>query len=129
MRIKCVLLYLVLCIVPLLAQQTPSQVYLAYREAFPKATSLEALQPYLAAQVAAKAAAVPTAERPTVLATLKTLNTAFQVHVIAEMDTVDGTHVMIVDGVDSGDKPIRGTVEMVKEPAGWKLSKETWHGR
>lgn len=114
----------------LLAQvQTPSQVYAAYREALTKATSLEALHPYLSAQVLAKATAVAAEARPTVLGELKALNAASAVTVIAEMDAADGTHVLIVDGVSPDERPIRGTVEMVKEVAGWKLSKETWHSR
>lgn len=108
--------------------QTPSQVYLAYRDAFDKATSLEALQPYLAASVVAKVSATPATERPKVLGTLKTLNNVFQVHVTAETDTPEG-HVLIVDGVDAGDKPVRGTVDLVKEVSGWKIVKESWHGR
>lgn len=108
--------------------QTPAQVYLAYREAFAKATSLEALQPFLSASLVAKVSATPQAERPKLLGTLKMLADVYQVHVTGETDLPD-THILIVDGVDGADKPMRGTVELVKEPSGWKLVKESWHGR
>ena len=108
--------------------QTPAQVYLAYREALTKATTLEALQPYLATAVVAQVTATPVPERPKVLDTLKTLSAAFQIRVTAETDTPEG-HVLIVDGVDGGDRPIRGTVDLVKEADHWKIVKESWHRR
>jgi hypothetical protein len=113
---------------PVFAQQTPAQTYLAYRAAFEHATSLEAVRPYLAGPVLVKVDAVPTAEKPKVFGLLKTMSTAYQVRVIAETATPDG-YALIVDGVDGADKPLRGTVEMVKEANTWKLVTETWHSR
>jgi hypothetical protein len=108
--------------------KTPSQVYLEYRAAFEQATSLEALRPYLAAPVLGQVDAVPPTERPKLLDAMKVINAAFQVHVTADTATPEG-HVLIVDGVDGAGKPIRGTVDLVKEAGRWKIAKESWHGR
>lgn len=125
---KKLLLFLLLSVSLSAQVQTPSQVYLAYRDALPKATSLEALQPFLAAPVVAQVTSTSSDQKPKLLDTLKTLNAAYQVRVTAETDTPDG-HVLIVDGVNGQDRPIRGTVDLVKEPSGWKIVKESWHGR
>ena len=125
---KKLLLLLLLSVTVSAQSQTPSQVYLAYREALTKATTLEALQPYLATSVVNQVAATPATDRPKVLDTLKTLSAVFQIRVTAETDTPDG-HVLIVDGVDGGDRPVRGTVDLVKEADHWKIVKESWHRR
>lgn len=108
------------------AQQTPAQVYLAYRAALEHATSVDQLRPFLSAPVLVQVDAVPSKEK--VLDQIKQLTIAYQIHVTAETDTPDG-HVLIVDGVDGGDRPIRGTVDLVKEANTWKIAKETWHSR
>jgi hypothetical protein len=106
--------------------QTPFQVYQAYRAAFEHAQDFTPLRPYLAASVLAQIEAAPLPNHPRLFAMAKEAAAVWQVTLVTDTALSTGDHVLAVQGVDSKDRPLVGSVELRLETDAWKIVRETW---
>jgi hypothetical protein len=106
------------------ANETATQFYTRYLAAFQKATKIEQLLPFMAADRAAEINKTPAAERADMFEFIKMV-AATDVKVTKEVATATGA-TLTTTGVDSMEKkPQYGTVTLVKEKGAWKISKES----
>jgi len=120
------LVLLLFCGVVLQAQtQTPLQVYTAYRTAFEQASDFQSLRPFLSASAIHQIDATPVADRPQVFALLKQTSAVKILELVSETTLSTGGHVLLVTGVTGDDRPLKGTVELIRE-GDWKIVRETW---
>jgi len=111
---------------PALAQaKSPTDAYLAFAKAAPKATSLDTLLPFLSKVYRGNLSSQPAEKKPVWLQRLK--------------DSVDMTDMKITKETITGDKctlegtakgksglPLKGKVFLLKEDGEWKLDEQVW---
>jgi hypothetical protein len=107
------------------ANQTASQFYMAYRAAFDKATTIDDVLPYMAADMRKQIEATPAADRAQMFGVIKAMGAMTGVKVLEEERTAAGA-TLTVQGVDSDKKTKTGTIAIVREGGAWKLARETW---
>ena len=107
------------------ADQTGTQFYMAYRDAFAKAKKVEDLFPYMGAQQRAQVEKTPAAERPEMFDMIKTFNNFTTVKVTKETKTATGA-TLEVEGISDDKKKATATVELIREGGAWKIGKESW---
>jgi hypothetical protein len=105
--------------------QTATQFYLAYRDAFAKASAVEQLFPYMSKATRAQVEKTPAAERPKMFELIKMLNEYTNVKVVKETRTPDGI-TLAVEAIDSDKNKSTATITIVTEDGSWKIGKESW---
>jgi hypothetical protein len=107
------------------ANQTASQFYMAYRAAFDKATTIDDVLPYMAADMRKQIEATPVADRAQMFGVIKAMGALTDVKVLKEERTAAGA-TLTAQGVDSDKKTKTGTIAIVREGGAWKLASENW---
>jgi hypothetical protein len=107
------------------ADQTATQFYMAYRDAFQKAKKVEELFPYMGAEQRAQVEKTPAAERPKMFELIKSFNNFTNVKVTKETKTANGA-TLEVEGIGEDKKKATATVDVIREGGGWKIGKESW---
>jgi hypothetical protein len=127
-----VILVACVAVVPVVGQQsapaneTPSQFYLRYRAAVPAATSVQQIVEFWSADQRTDFNAAPATERPD----LTEIKTFFQgvsgVKVLKE-SAAPNTATLDAEAMMEG-KPVRATVQLVRENGAWKIASgpERW---
>ena len=105
--------------------QTATQFYQAYLVAFDKATKIEDILPFMAAENRKQAEETPKADRDKMFGLIKLLSHT-DVKVLKEEHSADGKVILTVEGVDSDKAKGTGKVTLVKEGGAWKLGEESW---
>jgi hypothetical protein len=107
------------------AAQTPSQVYMAYRAAFDKATKADDIKAFQSKAVRAQMDATPPADRAEFFKMIKAMSTMASVKVAKETLTPTGATLM-VDAINPAKVKMTCEVTLVKEDGAWKIDKENW---
>ena len=108
------------------AQQTPTEVFKAYRAALDKATSYADVLPFMEAKGKAMVEAMPDQQRAGMFGFLKKFaGTITEITVTKETITGD-TAVLALSGKDPKGQAATGSVPMTKEATGWKVGTEKW---
>jgi hypothetical protein len=107
------------------ATQSASDFYLQYRKAFDAAKKIDDVLPYMSADTTKQIQATPPAERGQMFAMIKMMGALTNVKIAKETKTATGATLM-VNAIDSDQKPTVGTIEIVQERGKWKLGKESW---
>jgi Domain of unknown function (DUF4878) len=107
--------------------QTATQFYKTYQAACAKATKVDDLLPFLAADQKKEIEATPADKRPQMFDMIKMMMSMHtDVTVVKEDHNADGTATLTLSGVDSDKKKASGKVNVVKEGGAWKVGKESW---
>jgi hypothetical protein len=106
-------------------EQTPTQVYLAYRAVLAKATSVDDLKPWHSKAVRAKMDATPKDESAMMLKLVKMLSEVTNLKVVKEEKTSTGI-TLFVEAVDLDKTKKTGEVFLIREDGAWKLERERW---
>lgn len=134
--ISLAVLLLTVAAVPSVAAQTPAppanetatQFYARYLEAFAKATKLEDVLPYMSAETRKMVESTPAGERPKMFEMIKmmsSMNTG--VKITREQRTATGA-TLTAEATGPDKAKVTGTIEIVREGNVWKLGKESWKG-
>ena len=128
--IACILPALML-FAPMASAQKPAtsatQFYMDYRTAWGKATSIEALLPYLSKDGRAEIEATPKDKRQMMFNMMKMMGNMSDVKVVKE--TKQGDNYMLdLTAMGPDKKPMTGTAEIIVEAGAMKLKKESWKG-
>jgi hypothetical protein len=103
--------------------QTATQFYLGYRAAVDKATKLEDIFPYVAAQHHKEMEETPKDMRQQLLGIVKSCT---NVKVLKEEQAPGGGAVLSVEGLNFQKKQSSAKVTIVKEDGVWKVGEEVW---
>ena len=118
-----------LAIAPVSAQaqatKTASQVFLEYRAAFEKATSVDEILPFQDAATKAQILKTPASERKQMFDMMKSMSDARGVKVISETKNAKGVE-LAVEGTTPDKKKATGKIQMVQEGGAWKVASEDW---
>jgi hypothetical protein len=107
-------------------QQTPTQVFEAYRKALAGASSYAEVLPFMESKGRAMIEAMPAATQGKMFELLKKFAGTYS-DVAVSKETITGdTAVLALSGKDPKGQPATGSVPMTKEPAGWKVGTEKW---
>lgn len=108
------------------ANETATQFYTRYLAALGKATSIEQITPLLSADMLKQINSTPADQRSMMFGMIKDMagmNT--DIKVTKETTTPKGaTLTATATGMDG--KPVKGTIDVLKEGGAWKLGKESW---
>ena len=105
--------------------QTPTQVYMAYRAAFDKATKSDDIKPFQSKKVRAEMDAMKAADREEFFKMIKSMGAMASVKVAKETMTATGA-TLLVDAVNPGKVKMTCEVTMVKEDGAFKIATENW---
>lgn len=116
---------------PALAQappknQTATQFYMDYRQAFDKATKIEDVLPYMAEKNKQQAMETPKEDRDKMFEFMKMMGAVTDLKVVKEDRQPDGSAVLTCEGTGPDNKKTTGKVTIVKEKGAWKLGNESW---
>ena len=121
----------VLLFAPVASAQKPAtsatQFYMDYRTAWGKATSIDALLPYLSKDGRADIEATPKDKRQMMFDMMKMMGNMSNVKVVKETKEGDG-YMLDLTAMSPDKKPMTGSAEIVMEGGAMKLKKETWKG-
>jgi hypothetical protein len=104
--------------------ETATQFYQKYLAAFGKATKIEEILPFMAADNRKQAEATPKEERDKMFGLIKILSHT-DVKVLKE-ERAAGKTILSVEGIDGDKKKGTGKVTLVKEGNAWKIGEESW---
>jgi hypothetical protein len=105
-----------------------SAFYLAYRQAFDKATTIDELLPWVAKGRAEQIAKAPDTERREAFAMIKMFDDRTNVTVLKETPSGSGAELQ-VEGVSAeGRGKATGVITLVKEGGAWRIERESWKG-
>jgi hypothetical protein len=107
------------------SSQTATQFYQEYVAAFAKATKIEDVMKYMAAENRKQIEATPADERAKMFGMIKLLGHT-DIKVLKEERAPDGKTVLSVEGVDSDKAKGTGKITLVKEGGAWKIGEESW---
>ena len=107
------------------AAQTPTEVYMAYRAAFDKATRADDIKPFQSKKVRAEMDAMPAADRAEFFKMIKGMGTMASVKVSKETVTATGA-TLLVDAVNPAKVKMTCEVTMVREDGALKIANENW---
>jgi hypothetical protein len=107
------------------AAQTATQFYLSYRAAFDKATKIDDVLPYMAAEQVKMVADTPADQRAKMFEFIKMMGALTDVKVLKEQRTANGA-TLTAEGIGPDQKKQTGQIEIVREKGAWKLGKESW---
>lgn len=107
---------------------TPTRAYMAYRQAFDQAQTIDELKPFMDQATTARVDAAPADERKGFFLMMKAMTEIVDLKVVKETVTGD-TAVLEATGLNVGSgSDARATVKMVKEAGAWKVQNESWKG-
>ena len=102
--------------------------YLAYRQAFDKATTIDELLPWVAKGRAEQIAKAPDTERREAFAMIKMFDDRTNVTVLKETPSDAGAELQ-VEGISAeGRGKATGVITLVKEAGAWRIERESWKG-
>ncbi len=102
--------------------------YLAYRQAFDKATTIDELLPWVAKGRAEQIAKAPDTERREAFAMIKMFDDRTNVTVLKETPSGAGAELQ-VEGISAeGRGKATGVITLVKEGGVWRIERESWKG-
>jgi hypothetical protein len=104
-----------------------TQFYMDYRTTWSKATSIDALLPYLSKDGRADIEATPQDKRQMMFDMMKMMGNMTNVKVVKETKQGDG-YLLDLTATGPDKKAMAGTAEIVMEGGAMKLKKETWKG-
>jgi RNA 3'-terminal phosphate cyclase len=107
--------------------KTATQFYLEYRAAFDKATKIDDLMPYMAAENRKQVEATPKDDQAKMFGMLKMMGALTQVKVLKEEHAPDGGAVLTVEALGPDKEKTTGKVTIVKEDGAMKVGREEWH--
>ena len=108
------------------AQQTPTEVFKAYRAALDKATSYADVLPFMEAKGKAMVEAVPDQQRATMFGYMKKFASTYADITVTKETITGDTAVLALSGKDPKGQAATGSVPMTKEGSGWKVGTEKW---
>lgn len=108
------------------APQTPTQAYLAYREAFAKAQKLEDVFPLLSKKGRAEMEEIPADQRSRGFEMMKKAGGMKDLKVTKEEVAGDQATVKATGVGGFGDSAMVGTITLVKDGGAWKIEEESW---
>ncbi len=107
--------------------QTATDFYKQYQAAFAKATKLDDITSYWAADRKKQIDAMPAAQRPQAFDMIKSLVTMYtNITVVKETPNPDGSVTLTLSALDSDKKKASGKATIVKEGGAWKIGEESW---
>ena len=110
------------------SNQTASDFYMTYRDAFAKAKAIEEMSPYMSKEMRAQIEATPAAERPKMFEFVKQMSTSMKnVKVVKETKTDEGV-TLTVEGMDGTEK-MTGQIRILRENGAWKMGRESWSNK
>jgi len=113
---------------PAASYKNASEFYLAYREAFDKATSIDELLPWVAKERREVIARAPVAERKEGFDMMKMFDDRRSVKVVKETPSAAGAELQ-VEGVSAESQAkATGVITLLKEDGAWKIVRESWKG-
>ena len=113
---------------PAASYPSGSAFYLAYRQAFDKATTIDELLPWVAKGRAEQIAKAPDTERREAFAMIKMFDDRTNVTVLKETPSATGAELQ-VEGVSAeGRGKAAGVITLVKEGGAWRIDRESWKG-
>ncbi len=105
-----------------------SAFYLAYRQAFDKATTIDELLPWVAKGRAEQIAKAPDTERREAFAMIKMFDDRTNVTVLKETPSATGAELQ-VEGISAESRTkATGVITLVKEGGAWRIERESWKG-
>ena len=107
-------------------QQTPTEVFKAYRAALDKASSYADVLPFMEAKSKAMVEAVPDQQRAGMFGFLKKFAGTFTDITVTKETITGDTAVLALSGKDPKGQAATGSVPMTKEASGWKVGAEKW---
>jgi hypothetical protein len=108
------------------ANQTATQFYMEYRDAWTKSKSMDALLPYMSKDVKTQYEATPKEQRQPMFEMMKGMGSQItNVKVVKETKKGDG-YVLDLSAVGPDKKPATGTADIVMEGGAMKMGKESW---
>ena len=113
---------------PTSAYKTGGEYYLAYREAFVKAKSVDELVPWMSKSRRDQIAKETPADRKEMFEMIKMFDDRTNIKVVKETPTATGADLQ-VEGVSAETKSKgNGVITLVKEGTAWRIDKESWKG-
>lgn len=110
-------------------QQTPTQVFEAYRKALAGATAYSEVLPFMESKGRSMVESMPAPTQGKMFEFLKKFADGFT-DVAVTKETVTGdTAVLELGGKDPKGQPAYGSVPMTKEASGWKVGPEKWSSK
>jgi hypothetical protein len=107
--------------------QTATEFYKQYLASFAKATKLEDITSYWAADRVKQLNQMPAAQRPQAFEMIKGLGTMYtNVAVVKEDKNADGSVTLSLTALDSDKKKATGKANILKEGGAWKVGEESW---
>lgn len=108
--------------------KTAGEFYLAYREAFVKAKTVDELAPWMSKARRDQIAKETPADRKEMFEMIKMFDDRTNIKVLKETATATGADLQ-VEGVSAETKSKgTGVITLVKEGAAWRIDKESWKG-
>lgn len=105
-----------------------SAFYLAYRQAFDKATTIDELLPWVAKGRAEQIAKAPDTERREAFAMIKMFDDRTNVTVLKETPSDAGAELQVEGMSAEGRGKATGVITLVKEGGAWRIERESWKG-
>lgn len=110
-------------------QETPTQVFNAYRKALASATKYSELLPFMDSKSRAMVEPLPAETQAKIFELMKKFADTFT-DVAVTKETVTGdTALLELSGKDPKGQVATGSVPMTKEAAGWKVGAEKWSSK
>lgn len=112
-------------------QETPTQVYNAYRKALAGATKYSELLPFMDSKSRAMVEPLPAETQAKIFELTKKAAGVFTDIAVTKETVTGDTAVLEMSGKDHLGQPATGSVAMMKEAAGWKVgvSSEKWSSK
>jgi hypothetical protein len=107
-------------------QQTPTEVYKAYRAALEKASSYADVLSFMEAKGRSLVEAMPEQQRAGMFGYLKKFAGTFTDITVTKESITGDTAVLSLSGKDPKGQAATGSVPMTKEASGWKVGTEKW---
>jgi hypothetical protein len=108
------------------AGESATQFYLRYLAAFQKAQKIEDVLPYMSAERRKMVEETPAAERPEMFTFVKAMMGSMTGVKITKEERTSGGTTLTAEAIDEDKSKVAGTITIVREDGGWKLSQESW---
>jgi hypothetical protein len=113
---------------PTSTYKTAGEYYLAYREAFVKAKTVDELAPWMSKTRRDQIAKETPADRKEMFEMIKMFDDRTNIKVVKESATATGAELQ-VEGISAESKSKgTGVITLVKEGTAWRVDRESWKG-
>ena len=113
---------------PTSTYKTAGEYYLAYREAFEKAKTVDELAPWMSKTRRDQIAKETPADRKEMFDMIKMFDDRTNIKVVKESATATGAELQ-VEGISAESKSKgTGVITLVKEGTAWRVDRESWKG-